>query len=161
LPASVEHVANKAGVWLDSIPRRQRIDPRQALEQLGFDGDLTKPCRALSFGNWRKLLLAEALSSGERLIVIDEATAGLDQVGVAGLAALISSLQATGTAFVVADQEQRISSTADATYRLERGRVRHQQAGDEVTVRMTGPSTGLPELLTRAEALGFSPDPTT
>ena len=33
------------------------------LDRLGFVGDLSASCRALSFGNLRKLLLADALTA--------------------------------------------------------------------------------------------------
>lgn len=79
VPATVEHTPVTAGHWLAGMPRSARADPHVMLEALGFDGDLRAPCRALSFGNSRKLLLAEALSSGEQFVVIDEVSAGLDQ----------------------------------------------------------------------------------
>ena len=67
VPAVVEHTSISAGKRLAGVPRKKRTDPNEMLEALGFDGDLRSDCRALSFGNSRKLLLAEALSSGERL----------------------------------------------------------------------------------------------
>lgn len=50
-------------------------------------------------------MLAEALSSTEQLIVIDEVSAGLDKQGVAGLTGIIRNSATAGTAFVLADQQ--------------------------------------------------------
>ena len=125
------------------------------LEALGFDGDLGKDCRALSFGNSRKLLLAEALSSGEPLIVVDEVSAGLDQRGLDGLFDTITDLRSAGRSFVLADQQSRPVLIADGSYVVADGAIRPQSRGRHATVRMTGPSEHLDALIVQANDLGF------
>ncbi len=155
VPAVVEHTSITAGTWLAGVPRTKRTDPHPMLEALGFDGDLGKDCRALSFGNSRKLLLAEALSSGEPLIVVDEVSAGLDQRGLDGLFDTITDLRSAGRSFVLADQQSRPVLIADGSYVVADGAIRPQSRGRHATVRMTGPSEHLDALIVQANDLGF------
>jgi hypothetical protein len=123
---------------------------------LGFDGDLASPCRALSFGNARKLLLAEAFSSGERLIVVDEASAGLDDTGVAGLRRLVEQVVEAGAAVVIADQQSRPLPCATRVFRVSQMML-EQDFIDETTVDLTlrGPVVAKHQLLESAGKLGF------
>lgn len=155
VPAVVEHTSISAGRWLAGVPRTNRTDPHAVLEALGFDGDLGSDCRALSFGNSRKLLLAEALSSGEQLIVIDEASAGLDQRGLDGLFDTIDALRSSGSSFVVADQQSRPVVIADASFVVSGGRLHTDGQGDRASVRVTGPRDHLDSLIAHANDLGF------
>ena len=82
-PVSAEH-------WLVGV-RRHRSGWSDALEQLCFDGDRSAPCRVLSLGNFRKVLLADALTSGADVVVLDEATVGLDDRGRAGVITLVEA----------------------------------------------------------------------
>lgn len=156
VPAVVGHTSIAAGPWLAGIPRTKRTDPHPILEALGFDGDLGNDCRALSFGNARKLLLAEALSSGEQLIVVDEASAGLDQRGLGGLFEAIAALRSAGRSFVLADQQSRPVLIADVSFVVGGGAIRPKGRGHTATVRMTGPGENLDALTVRANDLGFT-----
>ena len=60
VPAAVDPPLLRARAWLAGVRRVRRVDPSTVLERLAFDGELERPCRELSFGNLRKLLLADA-----------------------------------------------------------------------------------------------------
>ena len=156
VPATVEHTPVTAGHWLAAMPRSARSDPNVMLEALGFDGDLGAPCRALSFGNLRKLLLAEALSSGEQFVVIDEVSAGLDQRGLDGLHRAVAELREAGCAFVLADQQTRPVRGADVAYLVADRGVRIDVPGERSSIHLTGPTASLSALVDGAAELGFA-----
>lgn len=158
VPATIEPPALAAGVWLERMPRTSRSDPIVALDLLGFDGDLGSPCRALSFGNLRKLLLAEAFSAGEQLVVVDEVSAGLDDAGLAGVRTLIERAVASSTTVVLADQESRPFPPGTPVVRIARGSL-IAEASDPVvdTVTLRGPLASRRDLLDRAAEFGYAP----
>ena len=158
VPSVVKHTPITAEKWLTGMPRSRRVDPHEMLDAMGFDGDLGNDCRALSFGNSRKLLLAEALSSTEQLIVIDEVSAGLDQQGLAGLTGIIRNSATAGTAFVLADQQSRPVPSATVSYTVANGMLRARPPGEHVSVEFSGPAENLEGLIANAGELGFNLD---
>lgn len=123
VPAALTPPRLRAREWIDFMPRPRRIDPYEILETIGFRGDLDAFCRRLSFGNLRKLILADALSFHERLIAIDDASAGLDDRGLIGLASLCEEVCEGGAAIVLADQDSAALDPAQHVVRLLDGRV--------------------------------------
>jgi ABC-type multidrug transport system ATPase subunit len=143
-------------VWLAGVRRARRVPPTGALEQLGFDGALDRPCRELSFGNLRKLLLADAFSSLADLIVIDEATEGLDSRGAAALVELMLETRSRGASVLFAEQQTQRMVAADRLVSVRHGTlVVEPLSAGEVTVSLRGPGKALSELTKGAEALGF------
>ncbi len=143
--------------WLALMPRPTRTDVRPVLEQLAFDGRMTDACRALSFGNYRKLLLTEALTAGRELVVIDEASVGLDDAGLAGLHQVARQFADAGGALVIADQDSQPIPCASRILRVTRGSLVVDGPDDHVvSITMRGPASNLPRLLDRAAEIGFS-----
>lgn len=166
VPAALDPPPITAGAWLHGVPRRDPGDRLAALERLGFDGDLGAGCRTLSFGNLRKLVLAEALSAGERLVLVDEASAGLDTFGIEGLGLLVGAAAAGGAAVVLADQDSRPLPWAARSVRVARGSLRENagggaeptadgSGGELIEVLLEGPLHRLPQLEAGASRLGF------
>lgn len=123
VPATFDPPGIAAGRWLRHFPRRYRADTERALELLEFRGDLSDSCDALSFGNLRKLVLAEAFSSGEPLITIDEAGMGLDDPGIRGLQALIREVADAGACVVVSGQDSQFMPESDVLLVLRNQRL--------------------------------------
>lgn len=157
VPATITPPALSGHGWL-TLPRPRRDDAHAALEVLGFDGSLDSPTRSLSFGNFRKLLLAEALTSGERLITIDEATSGLDNVGIRGLRNLVAAAVGNGGCVVVADQDSRDIPDANRVLLVGDGSVREiHDATRTIEVTLRGPADQVSALRQGARRLGFTP----
>nr|WP_245427646.1 sugar ABC transporter ATP-binding protein [Roseiarcus fermentans] len=93
--------------WL----RRLSFDAQQALaeamiEALGIaTPDADKPVGQLSGGNQQKVVLARALTSDPRILILDEPTRGIDVGAHAEIVALIRKLCAEGLALLVASSE--------------------------------------------------------
>ena len=64
----------------------------EELTRLGLMDELKRPCRALSGGNRRKVELARALLGNPKLLLMDEATVGLDPASRNSLVEYVLSL---------------------------------------------------------------------
>jgi ABC-type multidrug transport system ATPase subunit len=157
VPAAVEPPLLQAGAWLQGVRRDRRVPPTSVLEQLAFDGELDRPCRELSFGNLRKLLLADAFSSRADLVVIDEAAEGLDSPGAAALVALMAETRGRHAGVLFTEQQTQTIVGADRIASLRRGSlvVETVSEHDEITVSLRGPAARVGELTTNAAELGF------
>jgi ABC-2 type transport system ATP-binding protein len=74
----------------------------EVLDELGFSGDADAPVAQLSSGNVQKVGLAQALSCGAGLLVLDEPWSALDARAAAALDRLLEA-EAEGAALLVAD----------------------------------------------------------
>jgi ABC-type multidrug transport system ATPase subunit len=157
VPAAVEPPLLPAATWLAGVRRDRRVSPASVLEQLGFDGRLDRPCRELSFGNMRKVLLADAFSSRADLVVIDEAAEGLDSRGAATLVALMADARSRAASVLFTEQQTQTIVGADRIASLRNGALVIERASEsaEVTVSLRGPAARLGELTEGAAALGF------
>jgi ABC-type Mn2+/Zn2+ transport system ATPase subunit len=146
--------------WLGGVRGDRVDDPWSALETLGFDGDPDTGCRALSYGNLRKVLLADALTSASAVLAIDEAHTGLDHPGRVGLERLVDAARARGATVVVAVQDDEPVEGADRTLLVGGGQVRDLAVGDlgaddTVVHTLRGPRSAEAALLEAAERQGF------
>jgi ABC-type multidrug transport system ATPase subunit len=159
LPVGVTPPQLSANDWLTSL-RPGRSGWADALEELGFRGDRNEPCRVLSLGNFRKMLIADALTSGAQLILLDEATVGLDDPGRDALTTMVRRLSATGTSVVMSEQDAEPIPSATATWRVRNGQVlAAAESHDIVTATFTGDRAELAGLTAEAERLGFRAGP--
>lgn len=81
LLAAKENVAQSAG------------DAAAALRDVGLGGEVAKPIGTLSGGQFQRLLLALALVGSPNVLLLDEATAGVDTPGQERLNELVRRLQ--------------------------------------------------------------------
>ncbi len=93
--------------FFSSIGLRRRLTPRQrrrveaVMDGLGIASLAAKNARQVSFGEFRKLLLARALVQGPALLVLDEPFDGLDAASRRGMAAALERVAAKGTSLLV------------------------------------------------------------
>lgn len=128
------HDAARTAAWLDAL--HVTAAPTDAL------GTLSK-------GTWRKVLLADALASGCRSLVLDEPWADLDADAAASLTAALVRVARDGALVVVSDHTGAAAPVAD-TVMAPSGTV-----DGDVEVRYRGPADGAAALDDAAARLGF------
>jgi ABC-2 type transport system ATP-binding protein len=98
-----------------------------------FELDLTKTYRSLSFGNRKKVSLVNALLGQNKLLVLDEPTAGLDPVIQNKFLNLLRQLQKKGTAIILSSHVlSEIQSVSDRILIIKDGTIVLQQNTSQV-----------------------------
>lgn len=157
VPPALTPPAMSVTGWLASVRRARADDPDRALAVLGFDGELADTCREMSFGNLRKVMLADAFTAATALVAVDELHVGLDHQARQGLDELVDRARARGTTVVVAAQDDDPFDRVDRTLLVRDSRVTDVAAADVVHRTLRGPRAAEAELLDAAERLGFLP----
>jgi len=144
--------------WLRSVKQARSTDPFALLAGLGFEGDVRASCRRLSFGNLRKVLLADAFSSGMRIVIVDEPHVGLDHRGREGLTALVDQARVQGATVLFAVQDGEIVLGVDHPL-IVRDRALYDGGSDETDTHVTlrGPAITRNQLIADAARLGYRP----
>lgn len=159
VPATMFASRMSVGSWLKQFPGSNVAPATQLLSLFGFDSQLDVPCRQLSFGNFRKLMLARAMTSDDELIVIDELSAGLDRTGLTAALSQLSQLAMSGRALLIADQDDRLDRYPPATnVRIIEKQLASVEAvamDADVAIELRGPQSNVHELVESAGKLGF------
>jgi galactofuranose transport system ATP-binding protein len=96
--------------------------------------DAEKPVGQLSGGNQQKVVLARALASGPRILILDEPTRGIDVGAHAEVVTLIRKLCAQGLALLVASSElDELVTVSDRIAVLRDRRKIGEIAGADIT----------------------------
>jgi heme exporter protein A len=116
LEENLIHVARLAGV-----------DPARvahALDVVGLADAANRHARACSFGMQRRVEIAHLLLTRPRLLLLDEAAAGLDESARDLVGALVESVRGRGGgAIVVSHDRAQLESLCDRVLRLQSGRL--------------------------------------
>ncbi len=116
------------------------VPPRPDLvKSLGLGEKLGAPYGSLSTGQQRRLSLALAVAHNPPIVLLDEPTAGLDVASRAELHAMVHSLRADGTTFVLATHDMaEAEKLADRVAILLRGRIAATGTPRELTATGAG-----------------------
>jgi ABC-type branched-subunit amino acid transport system ATPase component len=108
------------------LSRREEEETRQAamrrLKRVDLDGQAGRMATSLPLGEQRLLELARALAMEPRLLLLDEPTAGLNQVETIRLAATLSRIQANQMTILLVEHDMNlVMSVADWVVVLDYG----------------------------------------
>jgi len=126
---------------LHGLPRAVAAERIAALAAaLGIAGELPRRTRELSGGNRRKVELVRALLHRPALLLMDEATVGLDVKSRRDLmAALRADVSERGTALLFATHWVEEARQADRVLVLHRGKLLADGTPDDVAAALGGP----------------------
>ena len=121
-------VADEVALGLESLamPRAEmEVRVSEVLERMGLDGLEARPPASLSGGQQQRLLLASMLAMRPRVLVLDEAAAGLDPLGRAAVYDALRDLATgDGMAVLVVDHDvEMLAERADRVLVLDGGRL--------------------------------------
>lgn len=116
LRENLDHVAKLAGI------ETSRIDP--VLEVVGLDGAADRRASASSFGMQRRIEVAHLLLTNPRLVLLDEATSGLDESARDLISALAERTAENGGGVVMVSHDRdQLRLACHRTMGLSSGRL--------------------------------------
>jgi len=108
---------------LEGVPEREaRVHARRALERLGVDELCNRKFRHTSKGQKKRILLAHALMTPKRYMLLDEPITGLDPEWVAETRKIIYELRSNGSGVLVSSHILReLEEVVDRVIIISRG----------------------------------------
>ncbi|MDY6847656.1 MAG: ABC transporter ATP-binding protein [Thermodesulfobacteriota bacterium] len=98
---------------------------RRVLQQMGLEARASDPVTNLSGGMRRRLVLARALLTRPRILLLDEPSRGLDHASRESYLAMLLRLKREGMTLLLASHDQaEIELLCDQVAQLENGRVK-------------------------------------
>ena len=116
--------------WADPEPRHAEV--RRVLDQVGLGELGTKRVQALSGGQRRRVLLAQALIGEPEFLVLDEPTTGLDPEQRARLRDILSTAGETRTLILSTHQTEDVAAVCERVIVLDGGRVHFDGSVDDL-----------------------------
>ncbi|MDI9610815.1 MAG: ATP-binding cassette domain-containing protein [Archaeoglobales archaeon] len=96
----------------------------EALKLVGLEGYEKRLCSQLSGGEKKRLSIADAIAMDPEFVILDEPTAGLDQLGFDAIVELIEKLRNAGKGIIIATHDFDLAKrVGDRFYYLEDGRI--------------------------------------
>jgi branched-chain amino acid transport system ATP-binding protein len=132
--ALIAHARETYRLWRPATSRH-RGRALELLAQVGMKDAADRPCRALAYGDVKRLELAIALASEPRLLLMDEPTAGMAPGERGALVALVKSLVVERGISVLFTEHSMdvVFAFADRILVMARGRLIAD--GDAKTIR--------------------------
>jgi ABC-2 type transport system ATP-binding protein len=133
VPQTAPQMAAPVSELVRSVSALRGAAPAAVAEvaaELGLDlaAVADRPLRGLSGGMKQKLLIALALASRPRLLILDEPTASLDVAARARFAALQAALLTDATVILCSHRLDELRTMVDRVVALEDGRIVHDGA---------------------------------
>jgi ABC-2 type transport system ATP-binding protein len=107
--------------WSDGATRHDEV--RRVVDLVGLTDVATKRVNALSGGQRRRVVLAQALLGNPDLLVLDEPTAGLDPAQRGRLRDVLGTAGETSTVVISTHQTEDVAALCERVVVLDGGRV--------------------------------------
>ena len=132
---TVEDNLRVATYSLSRDERRSRI--AHALELFpSLEGRWNSPGRLLSGGEQQMVVLAQALVSRPRIVIVDELSLGLAPIVVKGLVPTLEEVARSGVGILLIEQFAHVAlGLAKTAYILDGGRIRYRGTAEELRER--------------------------
>jgi molybdate transport system ATP-binding protein len=131
------------------LTQAQRGRITQLLRRLGLTALSEKPVTKMSYGEFRKILLARALVGRPAILALDEPFDGLDADAKAEMAKLLASVASSGTSLIVVSHHtSELPACITQVAHLARGRIVRQGPADGIGFRpLCFPDAATPRVL--------------
>ncbi len=119
---------SSVGLYAKLGPEQERTVDR-LVERFGLGRLIDRPFLRLSFGERRKILIARALVTRPEIVIVDEATSGLDAAFRTTFLELLEELAADGTALIViSHHEDDVPPVVTDELEMSEGRILRKAA---------------------------------
>ena len=122
--------------WTELTARHTEV--RRVLALVNLSGIATKKIRAMSGGQRRRLALAQALLGSPALLVLDEATTGLDPEQRAALRTVLAELARTAVVVLSTHQTDDVAALCERVVVLDSGRIRYDGGVRDLVAQADG-----------------------
>jgi branched-chain amino acid transport system ATP-binding protein len=116
--------AERGPWWGRAIGRSVRPEVADAIARTGLEGFERFYPSELSYGTQRRVEIARAIAMNPRLLLLDEPTAGMNQVERAEISALMKDLRSQGLCQLLVEHDvQMMIDTCDYVFAMNTGRL--------------------------------------
>ena len=122
--------------WSDPTTRHGEV--RRVIDLVGLTAEATKRVSALSGGQRRRVVLAQALLGDPDLLVLDEPTAGLDPAQRGRLRDVLGHAGESSTVVISTHQTEDVAALCERVVVLDGGRVLFDGSVTEMIGQATG-----------------------
>lgn len=128
-PGFLPQYSAKKNLKLLALLRNQISDAEieGTLEKVGLDSKSKKKVGKFSMGMRQRLGIAQAIMENPRILILDEPTNGLDEVGVKEIRKLLLNLKNEERTIIIASHNaEDISTLCDQVYEMDGGVIRER-----------------------------------
>jgi branched-chain amino acid transport system ATP-binding protein len=116
--------AESGSRWSRAIGRSARPEVADAIARTGLEGFERFYPSELSYGTQRRVEIARAIAMNPRLLLLDEPTAGMNQVERAEISALMKDLRSQGLCQLLVEHDvQMMIDTCDYVFAMNTGKL--------------------------------------
>ncbi len=121
-----------------TVPATRHAEVRRVLDQVGLSDVATKRIRAMSGGQRRRVVLAQALLGSPPVLILDEPTTGVDPEQRVTLRTVLAEIARTSVVVLSTHQTEDVAALCERVVVLDQGRIRYDGQVTELVRRAAG-----------------------